>query len=183
VLKVGHDQFFVTNVATVTTTTGVSTVQTPTVTVAPFFSGIMLDVTPQIDEAGNITLHVHPSVSEVTASQTKVELGGSVPSITLPLAKSTVSETDTVVRITDGNIAAIGGLMILDTRDTRGGIPGNAFGFLRNVDREVTKKELVILIKPTLVQSDREWEENARETRGRMERLTAPRPTDAATPQ
>ena len=44
VLKVGTDEFFVTNVSTVTTTTGATTQQTPTVTVAPFFSGILLDV-------------------------------------------------------------------------------------------------------------------------------------------
>jgi len=57
VLKVGTDEFFVTNVATVTTTTGTTTQQTPTVTVAPFFSGVMLDVTPQIDGANNIKMH------------------------------------------------------------------------------------------------------------------------------
>ncbi|MGH7487117.1 MAG: secretin N-terminal domain-containing protein, partial [bacterium] len=73
VLKVGTDEFFVTNVATVTTTTGTTTQQTPTVTVAPFFSGIMLDVTPQIDQFSNITLHIHPSISEVTESRRVVD--------------------------------------------------------------------------------------------------------------
>ena len=117
VLKVGTDEFFVTNVSTVTTTTGATTQQTPTVTVAPFFSGIMLDVTPQIDQQNNITLHVHPSISEVTESKRVVDLGGTVPSITLPLAKSSISETDTIVRVPDGNIVAIGGLMSVDVRD------------------------------------------------------------------
>ncbi|HEY0371462.1 MAG TPA: secretin N-terminal domain-containing protein, partial [Thermoanaerobaculia bacterium] len=135
VLKVGTDEFFVTNVSTVTTTTGVSTQQTPNVSVAPFFSGILLDVTPRIDENGGIMLHIHPSISEVTESQRVVNLGGSVPPITLPLARSTVSETDTMVRASDGNIVAIGGLMSVDVRDNRSGIPGLDVPLLRNIDR------------------------------------------------
>jgi MSHA biogenesis protein MshL len=130
------------------------------VSVAPFFSGILLDVTPQIDENGSIMLHIHPSISEVTESQRIVNLGGSVPSITLPLARSTVSETDTMVRVTDGNIVAIGGLMSVDVRDSRANVPGMDIPLLRNVDRQTRKRELVILLKPTVL-DDRAWE-NAR---------------------
>src|SRR5579859_5090412 len=54
VLKVGTDDFFVTNVTTNTTTTGTTSTQSPTITVAPFFSGVALDVTPQIDENNQI---------------------------------------------------------------------------------------------------------------------------------
>lgn len=175
VLKVGTDEFFVTNVATVTTTTGTTTQQTPTVSVAPFFSGIVLDVTPQIDQTGSIMLHVHPSVSEVTESQRVVNLGGTVPSITLPLARSTVSETDTIVRVSDGNIVAIGGLMSVDVRDFRGGIPGVGDP-ARNANRQSRKKELVILLKPTVIQGDRDWEEGAREAAGRLQDMHRPQP-------
>jgi MSHA biogenesis protein MshL len=168
VLKVGTDEFFVTNVATVTTTTGTSSQQTPTVTVAPFFSGILLDVTPRIDENDGIMLHIHPSISEVTESQRVVNLGGTVPSITLPLARSTVSETDSIVRASNGNIVAIGGLMSVDTRDNHGGIPGVDSPFLRNTDRQSTKRELVILLKATVLPDDRAWEQDLRETEERL---------------
>ncbi len=168
VLKVGTDEFFVTNVSTVTTTTGTATQQSPTVTVAPFFSGILLDVTPRIDDSGGIMLHVHPSISEVTESQRVVNLGGTISSITLPLAKSTVSETDTIVRASDGNIVAIGGLMSVDVRDNRGGIPGIDVPILRNTDRQTTKKELVILIKATIVADDQAWQEDLRRTEERL---------------
>jgi len=175
VLKVGTDEFFVTNVSTTTTTTTAGSQTSPTVTVQPFFSGIVLDVTPQIDEASNIILHVHPAVSEVTESTRVVNLGGGNPSITLPLAKSTVSETDTIVRVTDGNIVAIGGLMSLDVRDSRGGIPGLAQdSVLRNSNRTALKKELVILLKPTLIVADRNWEQDIEQTRGRLESLNQP---------
>jgi MSHA biogenesis protein MshL len=184
VLKVGTDQFFVTNVATVTTTTGATTQQTPTVTVAPFFSGILLDVTPQIDAQNNITLHVHPSVSEVTTNQTVVNLGGTVPSITLPLAKSSVSETDTIVRVPDGDIVAIGGLMSVDVRDNRGGIPGVSEGGLgdlvRNTNRTSSKSELVILIKPTVIQGNQSWTDGLRDTRNQVEGMVPGGKSEAA---
>jgi MSHA biogenesis protein MshL len=175
VLKVGTDEFFVTNVSTTATTSGAATVTSPSITVQPFFSGIVLDVTPQIDEDSNIILHIHPSVSEVTESTRIVNLGGQIAEIRLPLAKSAVSEADTVVRVSDGNIVAIGGLMTVDIRDTRGGIPGvpddGVGGLLRNTDKSLRKKELVILLKPTLIESDRDWEQDVRDTRRRMEGL------------
>ncbi len=183
VLKVGTDEFFVTNVSTTTTTSGTSTQQSPTVTVQPFFSGIVLDVTPQLDDAGNIMLHIHPSVSEVTESTRVVNLGGQIAEIRLPLAKSTVSETDTIVRVQDGNIVAIGGLMSVDIRDARGGLPGMGEGGLgdlaRSTDRSMRKKELVILLKPTVIESEREWERDLRETRRRLEGMGR-RPEEAA---
>ena len=175
VLKVGTDEFFVTNVTTTATTSGTSTVQSPSITLQPFFSGVLLDVTPQIDEANNIILHIHPAVSEVTESVRVVNLGTAVAEIRLPLAKSTVNETDTVVRVNDGNIVAIGGLMSVDIRDTRGGIPGvsdeGPGRILRSADKSARKKELVILLKPTIIDSDRDWEQGLRETRQRMEQL------------
>jgi MSHA biogenesis protein MshL len=185
VLKVGTDEFFVTNVATVTTTTGTTTQQTPTVTVAPFFSGVMLDVTPQIDGGNNITLHIHPSISEVNEIRRVVDLGGTIPSITLPLAKSQINESDTVVRVTDGNIVAIGGLMFMALRDNRTGIPGVADSnvLLRNTDRAKTKREIVILLKPTVIQNDLSWSEDMREMKERYERIIPPNPNSEAKPK
>ena len=177
VLKVGTDEFFVSNVSTVTTTTGTTTQQTPTVTVAPFFSGILLDVTPQVDDSGNIMLHIHPSISEVTESRRVVALGGGIAPIVLPLARSTVSETDTIVRVSDGNIVAIGGLMSYDLRDARGGIPGlSGAPLISNADRRNTKRELVILLKPTVLAEDRGWAEDLRQTQERIRNLYPRKP-------
>jgi MSHA biogenesis protein MshL len=180
VLKVGTDEFFVTNVSTTATTTGTTTQNTPSVTVQPFFSGVVLDVTPQIDAAGNIILHIHPSVSEVTQSNRVIDLGAQISTITLPLAKSTVSETDTIVRVEDGNIVAIGGLMKVDARDISGGLPGVpdsgfAGALLRNNQRTLVKKELVILLKPTVIESDRQWGALTNEPRQRLENMDRPR--------
>jgi MSHA biogenesis protein MshL len=178
VLKVGTDSFFVTNIqsaTTIATATGTTTgTPVPTVTVQPFFSGIVLDVTPQIDENGDIILHVHPAVSSVTTDSKDINLGVA-GTLTLPLAKSDVSETDSVVRVTDGNIVALGGLMKLDIEDNRGGLPGVGEGaasaLLRNTNKSLVKQELVILLKPTIIRSDREWEEDIARTRNRLEAL------------
>ncbi|MEW6687740.1 MAG: secretin N-terminal domain-containing protein [Pseudomonadota bacterium] len=181
VLKVGTDEFFVTNIqsaTTVATATGTTTgTPVPTVTVQPFFSGIVLDVTPQIDENNQIILHIHPSVSQVSTDNKDINLGVA-GSLRLPLARSNISETDTIVRVSDGNIVALGGLMKLDLRDSRGGLPGtgdNAVGnFFRNASTQVVKKEMVILLKPTIIQGDRQWEDDIAQTRGRFESLGAP---------
>jgi MSHA biogenesis protein MshL len=179
VLKVGTDEFFVTNIqsaTTVATAAGTTTgTPVPTVTVQPFFSGIVLDVTPQIDENNQIILHIHPSVSQVTTDNKDISLGAA-GTLRLPLARSNVSETDTIVRVSDGNIVALGGLMKLDVRDNRGGLPGvgdsgGLAGFLRNTDKTMVKKELVILIKPTVILGDRSWEEDLQNTRGRIDAL------------
>ena len=170
VLKVGTDNFFVTNVTTTTITSGTATQTSPSVQVQPFFSGIVLDVTPQIDDASMVTLHVHPSVSEVTERDLQVNLGGTFASIILPLAQSTISETDTIVRVSDGNIVAIGGLMSVGVQDNRGGLPG-APAAIRNSNVQLSKKELVILLKPTLIQSDRSWDQDLDDTRSRLQNL------------
>ena len=69
VLRVGTDDFYVTGISTTTTTNASGgSVTTPTITTQPFFSGISLDVTPQIDAEGTVTMHVRPSVSNVKAA-------------------------------------------------------------------------------------------------------------------
>jgi len=178
VLKVGTDDFFVTNVSTTSSTSGTNTTVTPTITVAPFFSGIALDVTPQIDDSNNIILHIHPSVSNVVEKNKVIDLG-TLGSFTLPLASSDVNETDTIVRVTDGNIVAIGGLMRQRSSSDRSQVPvvgdmpgiGNLF---RQRDNSSSKSELVILLKPTIIHGDRNWQEDLIQTRDRIRAMSAP---------
>jgi MSHA biogenesis protein MshL len=97
VLKIGTDEFFVTGVTTTTNATAAGTTTTPSVTLQAFFSGVVLDVTPQIDEKGNILLHVHPSVSQVSTVN-KGREPGLAGNLNLPLAASATSELDSIVR-------------------------------------------------------------------------------------
>ncbi len=166
VLKVGVDEYFVTNVSGGSTTAGTTasngTTTLPTLTLTPFFSGIALDVTPQIDEANMITLHLRPSVTSVTEKTKQIDLG-TIGNYRLPLASSSVNETDTVVRVPDGNIVAIGGLMQTEARRSRSGLPGSdgnavSRNLLGNRADSVRKKELVVLIKPTIIRSAEDWQ-------------------------
>jgi len=178
VLKVGTDDFFVTNVSTTSSTSGTNTTVTPTITVAPFFSGIALDVTPQIDDSNNIILHIHPSVSNVVEKNKVIDLG-TLGSFTLPLASSDVNETDTIVRVTDGNIVAIGGLMRQRSSNERSQVPGvgdvpGIGNLFRQRDTSNSKSELVILLKPTIIHGDRNWQEDLVQTRDRIRAMGAP---------
>lgn len=180
VLKVGTDDFFVTNVSTTSSTSGTNTTVTPTITVAPFFSGIALDVTPQIDGENNIILHIHPSVSSVVERRKVIDLG-SLGSFTLPLASSDVNETDTVVRVQDSNIVAIGGLMRQQSINDRSQVPGvgsipGVGNLFRQRDSSNVKSELVILLKPTIIHNDRSWQEDLMQTRDRIRAMSAPEP-------
>lgn len=174
VLKVGTDEFFVTNVST-TTTTGTATTTTPSVTLQPFFSGIALDVTPQIDENNNIILHIHPSVSKVSTVTKKLDLGTS-GILNLPLASSNVSETDSIIRAQDGQIVAIGGLMKLSLNDDRSQVPGAGDApvvgsLFRQTKQSSVKKELVILLKPTVIEGDSNWVQDIMDSQQRIQKL------------
>ncbi|NRF71115.1 pilus (MSHA type) biogenesis protein MshL [Aquincola sp. S2] len=164
VLKVGSDELFVTGVSTTTTTNAAGgTVSTPSLSLQAFFSGVALDVTPQIDDAGNVMLHVHPTISSVSEKTKHVDLGA-LGSFRLPLALSAVSETDSIVRMRDGQIVAIGGLMTQELRDDRSGVPGVSGlpiigGLFRQKTGSLTKRELVILIKPSVIADGGAWPE------------------------
>ena len=182
VLKIGTDEFYVTGVSTTTNTTASGATTSPNVTLQPFFSGVVLDVTPQIDADGNIILHVHPSVSQVTTVNKEVDLG-SAGSLKLPLAASSTSEMDSMVRSQDGRIVAIGGLMRQATTADRSQVPGAGdipvIGALfRNTGQVIQKRELVVLIKPTIVDGANSWNEDLLESGKRIEALDPRRPAE-----
>lgn len=173
VIKVGTDEFFVTDISS-TTVTGVTTTSTPDITLTPFFSGIALDVIPQIDEDNNVILHIHPTVSDV-AEQTKIiTVGGQQQS--LPLAQSSVRESDSIVRARSNQIIVIGGLMKNATLEDIGSTPllgdipliGPLF---RHTNQRSLKSELVILLRPIVVDSDAAWKNRLQKSSKRFRNL------------
>jgi MSHA biogenesis protein MshL len=168
VIKVGNDEYFVTGISSTTqsSTTGSST--TPDIELTPFFSGIALDVTPQIDDDNNVLLHVHPSVIDITEQEKKIDLSGlngsstaTSSTVTLPMAFSNIRESDTVVQAKSGDIIVIGGLMRTNKEQQvskvpwLGDMPG--LGELFTNKKDVTSKtELVIMLKPQVVVSNPE---------------------------
>ena len=173
VIKVGTDEFFVTDISS-TTTTGAATTTTPSVELTPFFSGIALDVTPQISERGEVTLHVHPSISEVRDQQKEIKVGDVEQ--TVPLAQSTVRESDTVVHALSGQVVVIGGLMqerfVDDTADTPLGRIAPFVRYLTAHKRQLTtRSELVILLRPIVVDSGQKWAGVIRDYQRNLDRI------------
>ena len=160
VIKVGNDEYFVTDISTSTSSSATSVVSTPDIELTPFFSGIALDVTPQIDDDGNVLLHVHPSVIEVVEQQKTINFQDS--SFQLPLANSSIRETDTMIKAASGDVVVIGGLMSSSTTENTSKVPllgsipylGELF---TNRQESVEKTELIILIKPVVVEGKGTW--------------------------
>jgi MSHA biogenesis protein MshL len=175
IIKVGTDEYFVTDIDVETDTTSGVANRSTDVQLTPFFSGVALDVTPQIDSDGSITLHVHPAISEVRPDNkdigvlsTQVSTGGDDDDdsadrqFRVPLAKSTIRESDTIIRADNAQVVVIGGLMQDLVRDSVASTPffgdlpvvGHMFRHTRKIS---TKTELVILLRPILVDSGRVW--------------------------
>jgi MSHA biogenesis protein MshL len=170
VIKVGEDEYFVTDISSQSTISSSSTSITPNIELTPFFSGIALDVTPQIDKQGGVLLHVHPSVIETTEQEKIITVNQE--QFVLPLAQSNIRESDTVIHAQSGEIVVIGGLMQTILSDSQsktpllGSIPLLGELFKSRQDRQI-KKELVILLKPTVVGPDT-WKQQLQQSRDNM---------------
>ena len=159
-----------TDVSSQSTVTAATSSTTPNIELTPFFSGIALDVTPQIDVQGGVLLHVHPSVIETEEQEKVVTLNEE--QFVLPLAASNIRESDTIIHARSGEIVVIGGLMqsIISETESKtpllGDIPllGNLF---KNRQETETKKELVILLRPTVVGADT-WRQQLIRSRNQM---------------
>nr|WP_261389930.1 pilus (MSHA type) biogenesis protein MshL [Ferrimonas balearica] len=155
VIKVGTDEYFVTNVSA-TTVASDTPITTPDVELTPFFSGIALDVTPQIGQSGEVLLHVHPSVTDIS-EQVKT-INALNATLELPLAQSQIRESDTMIRAHSGDVVVIGGLMKTMAEQVESKVPvlgqipilGELF---TNRSQRNIKTELVILLRPTIVEA------------------------------
>jgi MSHA biogenesis protein MshL len=143
VIRVGNqDVFFITG-AIATDNTVTQIIQPMTIDI-----GIILDVTPQIAEDGTIIMNIHPSITDKTGEKTTPD-GKS----TFPLLS--VRETDTTVRVRDGQTIIIAGLMQEKSEENYTGFPildsipilGGLFRYKTQTKRN---SELVIMITPTL---------------------------------
>lgn len=178
VIKVGSDEFFVTDVNTNDSSASGSatTSQSVDIQLTPFFSGVALDVIPQISADGVVTLHIHPSVSEVNERIKQISLNAA-NQLTIPLALSTIRESDSIVRARSGQVVVIGGLMQNQTKDTTSSVPllGDLpliGGLFRHKQQITRKSELVILLRPIVVESDKTWADEVKKSTGSFGEIT-----------
>ena len=176
IIKVGKDEYFITQVSSNTIASNSNPTTSQNITFTPFFSGIALDVTPQIDDNQNITLHIHPSITRVENQDKKYTIDGKDGSV--PMALNTVRESDSIVKAENGQIIVLGGLMQENIKDEKEGVAGLTqipfFGNLFRVNKgSKQKSELVILLKPTIINGDSDWQHIIEPTQRRFEQLDA----------
>jgi len=175
VIKVGQDEFFITDVDSSTNTSSTTSSTQNNVELTPFFSGVALDVIPQISEDGNITLHIHPTVSTVIEKVKQISLNSS-SSLSVPLALSSIRESDTIIRARDGQVVIIGGLMTNSTKDEDASVPvlGDIpliGGLFKHKRKSYKKSELVILLRPIIVKDDTQWSTRLKQIQSRISNL------------
>lgn len=157
VFQDGDQEYFQTSVGSNVVNTGNSVTESTANDLEQFFSGISMDITPQISADGKITLHVHPTITTVS------EQNKSIDGQQVPLARTSVRELDSVISARNGRIVILGGLAYERAVDNTAGIPvandipliGAAFDQRR---RSTVKSEFIILLRPVIatLESDQE---------------------------
>lgn len=151
--------------------TGVQTAGSPVVNSVTYRdTGVILQITPHINDSGQVLLDIEQEVSSVTSTTSS--------SINSPTIKQ--RKVKTSVSVDDGHMLTLGG--IIQSQRNRGAdkvpllgdIPllGNAF---KSRSDSIIKTELIILITPRVVRDAREAEEATEEYRRHLN-LPAGRP-------
>lgn len=169
IMRIGTQDVFFTTTTQVSPTTG--EILQSTVTPQSLTEGVVLSVTPQISADGVIQMSLNPTITERTGQATS-RLGDTVPIVS-------VRETDTLVRVRNGETIVIAGLMQdrINNDSAKvpvlGDVPGLGALFRRS-EKQRAKTDLVILLKPTIMGPGEIAENTARE----IQRIDAAR--DAA---
>ncbi|MBI5187638.1 MAG: pilus (MSHA type) biogenesis protein MshL [Nitrospirae bacterium] len=156
-LSVGRNVNFISRVETTTTTAaGAAPTTTFTVQTSSVLSGIILGIVPYINETGEISMAITPIVSDLVRLDEKRigTQGENIIEISLPTVD--LRELSTTVKIKDGQMVIIGGLMSRKEKlqDSKvpflGDIP--LIGYLfRSRDKVDEKTELVIMLRPMIL--------------------------------
>ncbi len=133
----------------------VNTEKSFTTTAKSVAVGLVMSVTPQISEASMITLNVRPTISRVTGFKTdpNPDIPATIPNL---VPEIQTREMESVLRLADGEIAVMGGLMEDKIDYNTDAVPGlsrlpGIGNIFRSRDDTNTKTELVIFLKPTVI--------------------------------
>ena len=115
--------------------------------------GIKLNVTPTINADGFITMKIKPEVSSVVDTYTTANLS------TIPIVQT--SESSTTVKIKDGEMIMIAGLMKgTDSRSSYGVPLLNKIPFIGSIfgskDTDIKTKEIIVFITPHIIEGTRQ---------------------------
>lgn len=167
ILKVAQNQVYFNSTITPglqATATSPATATTVSSTASTVPVGLVMAVQPVIDaDTGTITMTLRPTISRIVGNvadpgvalaAATVPGGGAAITSQIPVVE--VREIDSVLRMQDGNVVIMGGLMRDDSQNTDAGIPGaSSIPFLGNLFKSRTQTanivELVILLRATIL--------------------------------
>lgn len=120
--------------------------------------GLIMNVTPQIDGSGQVTLNVRPTISRLLGYKPDPNPDLALANVTNNIPEIQVREMESILKVNDGDIAIIGGLMQDETALDKQGLPvlsrtpvvGDAFAYR---DNSFTKTELVIFLRPVVIKN------------------------------
>lgn len=153
VFQDGDNEYFQTQADSTTVASGDNTTTNNENSLEQFFSGISMDITPQISAGGDITLHVYPIISAVE------EQSKSIAGQVVPLPKTTTREIDSVIKAENGKIVVLGGLAFERNVNETAGIPGVSRipvvgDALEHRQTQTVKSEFIILLKPIIANKE-----------------------------
>lgn len=153
-LSVGRNSTFISQV-TSTTTQGTPPVTTYSTTTSTVLSGIIIGIVPYINESGEISMTITPIISDLVRLDEK-SFGQAGSQTTLSLPTVDLKELSTTVKVRDGQMVVIGGLISKRENLTDSKVPGAgdipvAGSLFKSRSKQESRTELVIVLQPVLV--------------------------------
>ncbi|WP_353683563.1 pilus (MSHA type) biogenesis protein MshL [Thermodesulfovibrio sp. 3907-1M] len=153
---VGRNYSFISKAQSNVTTSGTgSPIITYTVETGNLLSGLIIGIVPYIDDNGEISLTITPIVSKLIEMRSAT-FGSSEAQTTIQLPSVDLRELSTTVKVKDGEIIIIGGMIKKEESLSENKMPllgdipvvGELF---KSKDKEETNTELVILLQPRII--------------------------------
>lgn len=159
-LSVGRNTNFISRVQTTTSTSAASSgVVTFTIETSSILSGLIIGIVPYINADGNVSMTITPIVTDLISLEEKAlgTVGSNNVSLSLPTVD--LREMSTTVRVKDGEMIIIGGLINRKESDKESGVPflskvpmiGNLFKTTEKIEQ---RTELVIMLRPTVAKAE-----------------------------
>jgi general secretion pathway protein D len=156
VIKVVDNLVYFTVKSDTTNSTSGPSQTTVTTTPNSVAVGLVMSITPQISESNTVLLNVRPVISRLNGPG-KIDPNPSIPAnIQNVVPEISTREMESMLRLTDGETAVMGGLMSESIDKTTSTVPGFSslpgIGALFTSHVDITRKtELVIFLKPTII--------------------------------
>jgi len=118
--------------------------------------GLVMSVMPQISEDGMVSMTIRPTISRVVRFVNDPNPALAAAGVTNPVPEIQTREMESMLQVGSGQTVVLGGLMQDNVRRDRDQVP--LVGDLPNVgdvfayrDEEVTKNELIVFLKVTVI--------------------------------